>query len=63
MPGPEHDVHFDQYEECYALYEQEKYTECTKLCSENMKDQMLPCQSSSTSRPASYLHVPRTRIG
>jgi hypothetical protein len=42
MPGPEHDVHFDQYEQCYALYEQENYTECTQLCIENIKDATMP---------------------
>lgn len=42
MAGLEHDLCFDQYEQCRTLYEQDKYTECTHLGLQNMKDHNMP---------------------
>jgi hypothetical protein len=38
----EQDPFFKRYHECEELYTQEKYTECTKLALDNLKDYTMP---------------------
>jgi hypothetical protein len=39
---PTHDLQYQQYQQCAELYKQEKFTECTELCSNNMTDINMP---------------------
>jgi hypothetical protein len=39
---PEDDLYAIQFEECYTLYQQEKFTECIAAAKFNMTDPTLP---------------------
>jgi hypothetical protein len=42
MADVENNLYFKQYKECEQLYDQGKYTECTRLPLHNMTDLMMP---------------------
>ena len=39
---PEKDLYAIQFEECYALYQEEKFTECIKAAKFNLSDPTVP---------------------
>ena len=47
MAGLAHDIYYEQYQQCAALYDEGKWEECTKVGLRNMADWTMP----------RYLHI------
>jgi hypothetical protein len=42
MSGLAHDIYYEQYQECAALYNERKWKECTKVALRNMATHTMP---------------------